>query len=66
MSTDGDPFNEIIFVMIVTTIFILSYCSSHTYSSVFDHLVPFSVFVIFILSLGVFSAFSEKQRTRKE
>ena len=63
MSTDGDLFDEIVFVTFVTTIFFLNYSSSWTYSS--SILVSFSVFEIFMLSLGAFLAFSEKQSTRK-
>ena len=61
MSTDGDFIDEIIFVMFVTTVFMLNYCLQ------FDNFsFSFIFFVIFMFFLGAFSAFPDKQRTRKE
>ena len=61
MSTDGNFIDEIIFVMFVTTVFMLNYCLQ------FDNFsFSFIFFVIFMLFLGAFSAFPDKQRTRKE
>ena len=67
MSTDSDLIDEIIFVMFVTTVFMLNYCSSHSYICNSIILVFLSFFfVIFMLFLGAFSAFPDKQRARKE